>query len=66
MTIVPKRKKKMVNTGMKVEQLKFDLWRLVLIPPHDNEIRTIVVAAANEDQAKEYFNKMVKVMGEVT
>ena len=56
----------MVNTGMKVEQLKFDLWRLVLIPPHDNEIRTIVVAAANEDQAKEYFNKMVKVMGEVT
>ena len=53
----------MVSTGMRVEQLKVDLWRLVLMPPHDNEIRTIVVTAANEDQAKEYFNKMVKIMG---
>ena len=53
----------MVDIGMKVEQLKFDLWQLVLTPPHDKEIRTIVVTAANEDQAKEYFNKMIKIMG---
>lgn len=53
----------MANTGMRVEQLKFDLWQLVLKPPHDNEIPTMVVTAANEDQAKEYFNKMIKIMG---
>ena len=54
----------MVKTGMKVEQLRVDLWRLVSKPPHDKEIPTMVVTAANEDQAKEYFNKMVKIMGE--
>ena len=53
----------MVTTGMKVEQLKFDLWQLVLTPPHDKEIPVTVVTAANEEQAKEYFNKMIKIMG---
>lgn len=53
----------MANTGMKVEQLKFDLWRLILVPPHDNEITVTVVSATSEEEAKEYFNKMVKIMG---
>lgn len=53
----------MANTGMKVEQLKFDLWQLVLMPPHDKEISVTVVTAANEEQAKEYFGRMIKIMG---
>lgn len=40
----------MANTGMRVEQLKFDLWRLVLVPPHDNEAPTMKAAL---DYAKE-------------
>lgn len=54
----------MANTGMRVERLKFDLWQLILVPPHDNEIPTMVVCARIEDQAKEYFAKQVKIMGE--
>ena len=54
----------MANTGVRVEQLKFDLWRLVLKPPHDNEIPTMVVCARTEEEAKEYFGKIVRVMGE--
>ena len=53
----------MVSTGMKVEQLRVDLWRLVLKPPYDKEIPVTVVSAANEEQAKEYFGKIVKIMG---
>lgn len=49
-------------TKLEVERLKFDLWRLVLVPPHDKKIPVTVVTAANEDQAKEYFNRMIKIM----